>query len=113
MISEDDDLYDDADDKSYNPAEDDDATDVTDVHNDKDNATAEEDTNPYPGVSAIIGYGDGNNAEAISAGVYHDTNDTNPILLDNAPSTGVHTPHILGAEDLQIPVLILDTTFNT
>ena len=47
MISEDDDLYDDADDNSYDPTEDDEATDITDVHNDKDNGTAEEDTDPY------------------------------------------------------------------
>ena len=113
MISKDDDLYDNADDNSYKPAEDDDSTDVMDVHNEKDNATSKEDTHPYPGVSAIIRYSFGNDAEAIPAGVYHDANDTNPILSDNAPSTGMHTPHIPGAEDLQIPGLILDTTSNT
>ena len=36
MISEDDGLYDNADDESYDPAEDNDATDITDVHNNKD-----------------------------------------------------------------------------
>ena len=80
---------------------------------DKENATVEEDTYPYPGVPAIIGYSDRNNAEAIPTGVYHDANDTNPILQYDAPSTGMQTPHIPGAEDLQIPGLILNTTFNT
>ena len=113
MISEYDDMYDDSGDKSYNPAEDYDATDVSDVHNEKENATAKEDTDPYPGVPAIIGYGNGNDSKAIPAGVYHDTNDTNPILSDDDPSTGLHKPHIPIKEDLQIPGLILDTTFNT
>ena len=36
MISEDDDLYDNRDDESYGPAEDDDATDITEVHDNKD-----------------------------------------------------------------------------
>ena len=62
MISNDDDLYDNADNESYNPAEDYDTTDVTDVHNDKDNAASKEDTDPYPGLPAIIGYGDENDA---------------------------------------------------
>ena len=46
--------------ESYDPVEDDDATNVTDVHDDKYNATVEEDADPYPGIPAIIGYGYGN-----------------------------------------------------
>ena len=114
MISKENDLYNDADDESYNPAKDDDATDVTDIHDNKDNATIEEDTDPYPGVPAIIiGYGNGIDAEAIPAGVYHDANNANIILQDYAPSTGEHTPHIPVSWELQIIGLIPDTTYNT
>ena len=107
-------MYDDSGDKSYDPAEDYDATDVSDVHNEKENATAKEDTDPYPGVPAIIiGYGNGIDAEAIPAGVYHDANNANIILQDYAPSTGEHTPHIPVSWELQIIGLIPETTYNT
>ena len=121
MISEDDDLYNNTEDESYDPTEDDYATDIAEVYANKDalpiypdiNAPAKEDVKPYPGVPGIIGYGDGNDSEAIPAGVYHEKNDANPILPDDAPSTRLHTPHIPGSEDLQIPGLIPDTTYNT
>ena len=54
MISKDYDMYDDTDNESNNSAEVYDSTDVMDIHDDKYNATVEEDANPYPGVPAII-----------------------------------------------------------
>ena len=121
MISEDDDMYEDTDDEPYDPAEDDDATKIAELHDNKDSPPANPDNNslvkeegdPYPGVPGIIVYVNYNDAEAIPAGVYQDANDANPILLDDAPSTGVHIPQIPGAEDLQIPGLIPDITYNT
>ena len=121
MISEDYDMYDNMDNESYDPAEDDDATEIVKLHDNKDsppifsdnNAPVKEDVEPYPGEPGIIGYGNGNDAKAIPSGVYHDTNDSNPILPDDSPSTGDHTTHIPKAEELQIPGLILDTTDNT
>ena len=106
-------MYEDTDDEPYDPAEDDDATKIAEVHDNKDsppanpdnNAPVKEEGDPYPGVPGIIGY--------VPAGVYQDANDANPILLDDAPSTGVHIPQIPGAEDLQIPGLIPDITYNT
>ena len=62
-------MYDDTDNESNNSAEVYDSTDVMDVHNEKDNATSKEDTDPYSGVPDIEGYGDGNDVDAIPAGV--------------------------------------------
>ena len=121
MISKDDDLYDDKGDESYDPAEDDDANDITEVHDNEDAPPTDpdnkyiikEDVNPYPGIPAIIVYGNGKYAKAIPSGVYHDANDAYNILLDDATSTGVHILHIPGAEEIQIPGLITENTDNT
>ena len=72
-----------------------------------------QDVEPYPGVPYIIKYVNGNNVESILSGVYHGANNDNPILPEKAQSKGVHIPHIPGAEDLQIPGLIPNTTYNT
>ena len=45
--------------------------------------------------------------------IFHDENDANSILPEDAPSTGVHITHISRAEDLQILGLIPDNTDNT
>ena len=121
MISKDDDMYNNTDDESYDPTEDDDANEIAELHDNKDappmysenNAPVKEDVEPYPGEPGIIGYGNGNDAEAIPAGVYHDSNDANPILPDDAPYTGGNTPHIPRAKELQITGLIPNTTDNT
>ena len=55
-------MYGNADNKSYNPAEDDDATNIAEVYDDKNtpptdpdnNSPVKEDTDPFPGVPAII-----------------------------------------------------------
>ena len=75
MISKDDDVYNDTGGDSYDPAEDEKSTCITEVHDDKDdpltdpdnNVPIKEDVEPYPGVPGIIGYGNDNDAEAIPA----------------------------------------------
>ena len=63
-------MYYNVDDESYDPVEDDDAIDNTDVYDNKDNITIKEEADPHPGVPAIIGYDDGNDAEVIPERVY-------------------------------------------
>ena len=98
-------MYDVTDGESYDPAEDDEPltfwkymmTRTPPPMDPDNNAPVEEDVDPYPGVTDIIGYGDGNYAEAIPTEVYYDAKDANHILPGDAPSTGVHIPHITGA----------------